>query len=76
MPKVDLNPIQSGGSVDPVNDPVGSVVKAVMVMVSFGLFFALMSAGRNTFEPLANQLFGMLPFVQTGSQSGGPWEGW
>lgn len=76
MPRIDLNPLQSGGSVDPLSDPLGAGVKAVMLMASFGVFFALMSAGRATFEPLVQNVVSMVPGLKTGSNSGGPWQGW
>lgn len=75
MVRVDLNPFQAGGSVNPAS--TGGIKKAAMLMASFGLFFALMSAGQATVQPIVEQLLGAVPGVST-QQGGGndAWRGW
>lgn len=75
MVRVDLNPFQAGGSVNPLSK--NGVVKAVMMMASFGLFFALMAAGQATFQPIVESVLNAVPGLSTQSgDDNGAWGGW
>lgn len=75
MAKVDLNPFQSGGTVNPAS--VSGLKKTAMLMASFGLFFGLMSAGQATVQPVVESVLNMVPGVSTQqNDSGGAWRGW
>lgn len=75
MPKVDLNPIQSGGTADLTS--LDGYKKIAMTIVSFGVFFALLSAGQATVQPVVQSLMNQVPGVDAGggSNQGIPLEG-
>lgn len=60
MPKIDLNPLQSGGSVDPVDNPTGAIWSFVMLVIGFAVFFAALAFGREGSSVLQHQIGNLL----------------
>lgn len=64
MPKIDLNPLQSGGEADLTS--TDGYLKMVMAVVSFAVFFALAAVGQQG----ANWLLSTVSSL-TGRDAGG-----
>lgn len=75
MPKVDLNPVQSGGTVEMFSTDF--VRKALMLALSIGVVTSIYQASTATVTPVVNNVMEMLPFVTTQQgDSGAEWSGW
>lgn len=73
MPKIDTNPFQSGGKTELLS--LDAPMKFLMLAASAGIFFAALSVGRATVQPLVEQLVNMVPGLSTnaGDAGSGPW---
>jgi hypothetical protein len=53
--KIDVNPLQAGGKIDPTN-PVSALKTVVFLVLAFVVFFTAMAFGRDGAQTVQNRI--------------------
>lgn len=70
MQKIDANPLQSGGKIDPTN-PTSALKKVLLMVAGFAVFFTALAFGQDAGNYLTAQVRSLLGLsAEDGNGSG------